>query len=152
MISVIYCTRESNPKHKEHIIKTSGLYKNTEVIEIINNGESLTSAYNRGYKMASNDIVVFCHDDIIIETKNWGKKLLKSFTNNDDYGIIGVAGSREVPKSGMWWHGGPFQKTFLVLRLSHIETEVEACEKMLEQCIDLLPQLDRSSFPILRSS
>ena len=103
MISVIYCTRESNPKHKEHIIKTSGLYKNIEVIEIINNGESLTSAYNRGYKMASNDIVVFCHDDIVIETKNWGKKLKKHFDKEEYYGVIGVAGSKNIPKSGMWW-------------------------------------------------
>lgn len=103
MISVVYCTRESNPKHKEHIIKTSGLHKHIEVIEIINNGESLTSAYNRGYELAKNDIVVFCHDDIIIETKQWGKKLKKHFDKEEHYGIIGVAGSKYLPKSGRWW-------------------------------------------------
>lgn len=103
MISVIYCTRESNPKHKEHIIKTSGLHKHIEVIEIVNNGESLTSAYNRGYEVAKNDIVVFCHDDIIIETKQWGKKLKKHFDKEEHYGIIGVAGSKYLPKSGRWW-------------------------------------------------
>ena len=48
-------------------MKTSGLHKHVEVIEIINNGESLTSAYNRGLKMATNNIVVFCHDDLIVE-------------------------------------------------------------------------------------
>lgn len=62
MISLIYCTRQTNPEHKEHLIKTSGLQKNLEVIEIINNGESLTRAYNRGLKQAKNNIVVFCHD------------------------------------------------------------------------------------------
>ena len=103
MISVVYCTRESNPKHTEHIIKTSGLHKHIEVIEIINNGESLTSAYNRGYKQAKNDIVVFCHDDILIETKQWGKKLKKHFDREEKYGIIGVAGSKYLPKSGKWW-------------------------------------------------
>jgi len=103
MISVIYCTRESNPKHKEHIIKSSGLHKHIEVIEIVNNGESLTSAYNRGYEIAKNDIVVFCHDDIIIETKQWGKKLKKHFDKEEHYGIIGVAGSKYLPKSGRWW-------------------------------------------------
>ena len=61
MITVVYCTRESNPKHKEHLIKSSGLHKYLEVIEIVNNGESLTKAYNRGYQQTSNDIVVFCH-------------------------------------------------------------------------------------------
>jgi hypothetical protein len=103
MISVVYCTREPNPKHTEHIIKTSGLHKHIEVIEIINNGESLTKSYNRGLKQSKNDIVVFCHDDIIIETKQWGKKLNKLFINYPEYGIIGVAGSKYMPKSGRWW-------------------------------------------------
>lgn len=60
MISVVYCTRETKPEHKEHLIKSSGLNKNIEVIEIINNGESLTKSYNRGLEQAKNDIVVFC--------------------------------------------------------------------------------------------
>lgn len=103
MVTVVYCTREINPAHKEHLIKSSGLQKNIEVIEIINQGESLTKAYNRGLKQAKNDIVVFCHDDITIETNQWGHKLLKQFTKNPAYGIIGVAGSKFMPSSGQWW-------------------------------------------------
>jgi glycosyltransferase involved in cell wall biosynthesis len=103
MISVVYCTRETNPQHIEHLIKSSGLAKNIEVIEIINKGESLTKAYNRGLKQAKNDIVVFCHDDITIETKQWGEKLLKLFKRNPEYAILGVAGTKEMPSSGKWW-------------------------------------------------
>jgi len=103
MVTVVYCTRETNPEHKEHLIKSSGLHKHIEVIEIINNGESLTSAYNRGLKQAKNDIVVFCHDDLTIETKQWGNKLVKQFQKNPDYGIIGVAGTKNMPVSGQWW-------------------------------------------------
>jgi GT2 family glycosyltransferase/glycosyltransferase involved in cell wall biosynthesis len=103
MITVVYCTRESNPEHKEHLIKSSGLHKHIEVIEIINNGESLTTAYNRGLKQAKNDIVVYCHDDLTIETKQWGNKLLKQFQKNPEYGIIGVAGSKYMAESGQWW-------------------------------------------------
>jgi hypothetical protein len=62
MISIVFSTRENNPKHIEHIKKTSGIHKGLEVIEIVNNGESLTSAYNRGYKQSKYDIVVFCHN------------------------------------------------------------------------------------------
>jgi hypothetical protein len=72
------------------------------VIEIINNGESLTKSYNRGLKQASNDVVVFCHDDIKVETKQWGKKLLKVFDNNE-HGILGVAGSKYLSTTGKWW-------------------------------------------------
>jgi glycosyltransferase involved in cell wall biosynthesis len=103
MISVIYCTRQTKPEHKEHLIKTSGLHKHIEVIEIINNGESLTKAYNRGLKQAKNDIVVFCHDDLTMKTKQWGNKLIKLFENNPEFGIIGVAGSKNLPESGQWW-------------------------------------------------
>ena len=103
MISVVYCTREENPEHKEHIIKTSGNSKKIEVIEIINNGESLTKAYNRGLKMATNDIVVFCHDDIIFEKNGWATKLVNHFQNSD-YGIIGIAGTTDLDETGRWWN------------------------------------------------
>lgn len=103
MITVVYCTRETNPAHKEHLISSSGLHKNLEVIEIINNGESLTKAYNRGLKQASNNIVVFCHDDLEIETKQWGKKLLKQLDKNPEYGILGVAGTKYMSATGQWW-------------------------------------------------
>jgi len=103
MITIVYCTKESKPEHTEHLIKSSGLHKHVEVIEIINNGESLTKAYNRGLKQAKNDIVVFCHDDITIETKQWGTKLVKLYEKNPEYGIIGVAGTKHMAESGMWW-------------------------------------------------
>lgn len=103
MISVVYCTRETNPNHVEHLKKTSGLHKNLEVIEIINNGEDLTKSYNRGLNLATNNIVVFCHDDITIETNNWGNKLIKLFKNNPNYGIIGVAGTKYLADTGKWW-------------------------------------------------
>jgi Glycosyltransferase like family len=102
MLTVIYCTKETKPSHTEHIKKTSGLGKNIEVIEIINHGEGLTKPYNRGLKESSNDIVVFMHDDVEIETTNWGNKLLKHF-DKTEYGIIGLAGTTDMPESGRWW-------------------------------------------------
>jgi GT2 family glycosyltransferase len=102
MVSVIYCTRENNPDHINHIKNTSGLKKKIEVIEIINNGESLTKSYNRGLKMATNNIVVFCHDDIIFEKSGWARKLLENF-NNSNYGIVGIAGTTNLNESGRWW-------------------------------------------------
>ena len=68
MISVIYSTRTTKPEFIEQIKKTSGVHK-IEIIEIVNDGEmSLTQAYNKGLKETNNDIVVFCHDDIIFNT------------------------------------------------------------------------------------
>lgn len=103
MISIVYCTREHNPEHTEHLRKTSGLHKHAQIIEIINNGESLTKCYNRGLKQAEHDIVVFCHDDITIETGSWAKKLIKHYEKNPEYAILGVAGTKHLTPSGRWW-------------------------------------------------
>ena len=103
MVTVVYCTRQANPEYKEHLIKSSGLHKHLEVIEIINNGESLTKCYNRGLKQAKNNIIVFAHDDISFETNQWGHKLLKQFDRHPEYGIIGLAGTKNLPASGQWW-------------------------------------------------
>jgi len=73
------------------------------VIEIINNGESLTKCYNRGLEQAKYDIVVFCHDDLTVDTKQWGKKLVKMYEKNLEFGIIGVAGTKYMAETGMWW-------------------------------------------------
>ncbi len=102
MISVIYSTRTTKPEFIEQIKKTSGIHK-IEVIEIVNNGEmSLTEAYNKGLKTTNNNIVVFCHDDIIFNTKNWGRKLMSTFNKNPKYGIIGIAGTTDLI-DGRWW-------------------------------------------------
>ena len=107
MISVVFSTREDNPKHIEHIKNTSGIHKGLEVKQYINNGEySLTEIYNKALKETTNNIVVFCHDDIIFDTKNWGNKLLKHFKRNSEYGILGKAGSKYMPSSGRWWDNG----------------------------------------------
>ena len=103
MLTVVYCTRKPNQEHTEHLIKTSGLLKKIEVIEIINNGESLTKCFNRGLKQAKNNHVVFMHDDLTIETKQWGNKLLKMFSKHPEYGIIGVAGTKYMAETGKWW-------------------------------------------------
>ena len=102
MISVIYSTRETKPEFIEQIKKTSGVHK-IEIIEIVNDGVmSLTQAYNKGLKETNNDIVVFCHDDIIFNTKNWGRKLKSLFDKNPEYGIIGIAGTTDLI-DGRWW-------------------------------------------------
>ena len=104
MISVIFSTRKDSQPHIEHIKKSSGLGNKIEVIQYVNDGKfGLTELYNRALKETTNNIVVFCHDDIIFDTKNWGTKLLRVMKKNPEFGIVGIAGSREVPVSAQWW-------------------------------------------------
>lgn len=104
MITVVCSSQYPLDDFKEHVIKTSGLHNKIEFLGYENKGEfSLTEIYNRGLKQATNNIVVFCHDDITIETNQWGHKLLKAFEKNPQYGILGVAGSKFMSTSGQWW-------------------------------------------------
>jgi hypothetical protein len=101
-ISVVFSTRKIDESFIEHLRKTC-IHKGVEILPYENNGEySLTQIYNKGLAESSSDIVVFCHDDILFETKNWGEKILKAFNKNPEYGILGVAGTNHMI-SGMWW-------------------------------------------------
>ena len=103
MITIVYSTRKENPVFQEELKKTIGV-KKYQVLEYVNDGEySLTELYNKGLKEAENDIVVFCHDDIYFDKKNWGRRLLNNFSKNPEFGIIGIAGSTQMGEDGCWW-------------------------------------------------
>jgi len=102
MITVGYSTRTHNLEFIEYLKKSSG-FKKIEVIEKINNGEkSLSEVYNEILSESKTDIVVLCHDDIYFDTNAWYGKLIKHFEKSD-FGIIGMAGTTDMPESGMWW-------------------------------------------------
>jgi len=103
MITIGFSTRKIDPTFVEMLKKTSGVSK-PEVIPFENNGEySLTEVYNKILDQSSNDVVVLCHDDIYFDSKNWGSKILNHFKRNQYYGILGLAGTTNMPKSGRWW-------------------------------------------------
>ena len=102
MITIAYSTRETNPELQEYFRKSSGVH-NSHIIEVVNpDGKSLTEVYNEILEQSTFDIVILCHDDIYFDSNNWGQKIMNHFKRSD-YGILGVAGSTQLPKSGMWW-------------------------------------------------
>lgn len=103
MITIGFSTKKVDEKFVEYLRKSCGIPK-AEIIPFENPGtHSLTEAYNIILEMATNDIVVLCHDDIYFEKGNWGNKVIKHFKRNPDYGILGVAGSISLPSSAKWW-------------------------------------------------
>lgn len=102
MISIVYCTREENKKHSEHLLKVCGNPK-VEIIEYVNKGESLTKFYNKALNESKNNIVVFIHDDVIVDSKQIANKIQRIFDKNPEYGIIGVAGTKYLSETGKWW-------------------------------------------------
>jgi hypothetical protein len=105
MITIIYSTHKDenyNNKFRQHLLQTVGL-KDVQILEYVNHNQfSLSEIYNKGLSESNNDIIVCCHNDIKLEN-GWGKKLIKDFSDNPDYGIIGKAGSCYFPESGVYW-------------------------------------------------
>jgi hypothetical protein len=102
MLTVGYSTRNPKPEFIEYLKKSSG-YKKLEVIEKINNGDkSLSEIYNEILSESKTNLVLFIHDDIYFDTTSWYYKLVKHF-ENENYGIIGLAGTTILPNSGQWW-------------------------------------------------
>jgi hypothetical protein len=101
-VSVVISTRQINDEFLKHVEKMFSHPKTEVNIYENDNVSSLTEIYNIGLKDSKNDIVVFMHDDIILETTNMTPKIIKLFEKHPEYGIIGVAGTNKLT-SGTWW-------------------------------------------------
>ena len=105
-ITVIFSshlTPQENEDFIKHIDSTIGVDHRVHCY-VNHNQFSLPELYNRAIQEHHEEdtIMVFCHNDIVFKTKDWGKKLLAKF-NNTHYEIIGVAGTTNMPESGRWW-------------------------------------------------
>jgi len=101
-ISVVISTRKIDDVYLKHVEKMFS-HPKTEINIYENDGTStLPEIYNIGLTEAKNDIIVFMHDDLILETPNITPKIVRLFDENPEYGIIGLAGTDNL-LSGMWW-------------------------------------------------
>jgi hypothetical protein len=101
-VSVVISTRKIDDNYLKHVEKMFS-HPKTQILVYENDGvSSLPEIYNEGLNEATNDIIVFMHDDLILETKNITPKVIKLFETNPDYGVIGLAGTDNL-LSGMWW-------------------------------------------------
>ncbi len=107
MISVIICS--VNPQLltavKQNIAETIGVP--FEVIAIDNRGSSagICEVYNRGTAQASFDLLCFMHEDIILQTQNWGRVVVDLMKADTGIGLVGVAGSYYKPLIPSGWNG-----------------------------------------------
>ena len=102
VVSVVISTKKIDDDYVKHVEKMFS-HPDTEINIYENDGvNSLTEIYNIGLNDSKNDIVVFMHDDLVIETTNVTPKIVKLFEKNTEYGILGLAGTNNL-LSGMWW-------------------------------------------------
>lgn len=102
VISVVISTRKRDDKYVNEIKKILSHPKSEVLIYENDNQYSLPELYNKGLEESKNDIVVFIHDDLIINEKNLTPKIVKLFDKNPEFGIIGIAGTDKLT-TGKWW-------------------------------------------------
>ena len=105
-ITIVTSSRKPVTENKEfidNVHNTCGCECEIQYVEN-SNGVSLTEIYNKHLKESETDIIAFIHDDIEFLREGWGTELIRLFNENEDYGIIGVAGAAEFDERGMWWN------------------------------------------------
>lgn len=108
MISIVICSINNNylARVSESIALTIGVEYELLVWNNIHENKGLCFVYNTMAKQARFEIICFLHEDIIFETKDWGRKLLSSFADDNELGVIGVAGSKCKARSFSGWFTG----------------------------------------------
>ncbi|MCC0681668.1 glycosyl transferase [Clostridioides sp. ES-S-0005-03] len=64
---------------------------------------SISSAYNKAMREVDAKYKIYLHQDTFIINKNFIYDILDIFNKNIDVGMIGVAGVKDIPVSGVWW-------------------------------------------------
>ena len=69
--------------------------------------KSIFTAYHKACKpVMADDIVIMCHDDIRILTEpDAFNTFLTMALDEETTGFVGVAGSKILKQSGVWWDG-----------------------------------------------
>ena len=143
-IAVVFCSRKESNENKGfigHIRETCGC--DVHVYSIHNpDGVSLSKIY--ADMVVSDDIdaniIVFIHDDIEFLRNGWGKEILRLFNENEEYGIIGVAGSAQFDEHGAWWN---YEKKFgQVLQRNEGKSWLTAFSPLLEKDLQEVAVID----------
>ena len=109
-INIVVSSTHSSDEMQEYI----DMLKNTcdcdnEIYFIENKeGVGLSQLYSDMMNKINDDIIVFVHDDVVILNKGWGKELLRMFNEHEDYGIIGVAGTKKFNYNCIWWEDNKY--------------------------------------------
>lgn len=104
-IAFIYCVNDY-ALYEESIeyIQSLNIPDGYEIEMIpIENAPSITSGYNKGMASSDAKYKVYLHQDVFIRNKNFIVDILSIFEKNPEFGMLGVAGAKTIPLSGVWW-------------------------------------------------
>ena len=73
-----------------------------ERIKVVRNEKSIGvyPTFEKGFKVATGDVIAFFHSDLIVWEKGWDSRVLGAFMMNPKLGMIGFIGSNEIDTRG----------------------------------------------------
>ena len=96
MISVLICS--NNPGLLTQVTNniTTTIGTEFEILHFDNREpkKGLCEVYNELASCANFPYICFLHEDVLFQTHEWGKKLNEIFLQNENTGLIGIAGSK----------------------------------------------------------
>jgi hypothetical protein len=79
----------------------------------IEHARSMTSGYHSAMKRSDAKYKVYLHQDVWIIYPQFIDEMLRLFRKYPQLGMIGVAGAKTIPPSGIWWESpGRYGKVF----------------------------------------
>lgn len=110
---------------------------------------SMTSGYNTAMIQTDAKYKVYLHQDVFIINKSFIQDVLTVF-NNPEIGMIGVAGSAQIPSNGIWWEsahkfGKVYESHTGAMRLLSFQNIDEEFKEV--QCIDGLIMITQYDIP-----
>ena len=96
MISVLICS--GNPhllkQAKDNIEETIGVEHEILCFDNQEVNHGICRVYNRLASGAKFNHLCFVHEDVLFQTTDWGKKILETFLNDSQVGLLGIAGCK----------------------------------------------------------
>ena len=107
MISVIVCSIKPGllEQLKININKSIGVPYELLVYDNRNDRKGLCAVYNELAKKANYSILCLIHEDILFDTQAWGRILFNTL-NENDIGVLGIAGSKYKSTFCSGWYTG----------------------------------------------
>lgn len=87
-------------------------------ITLIDDADSMTSAYNRAMKASDAKYKVYLHQDVFIINKNFISEFITVFSEHPEVGLLGVIGSKNVIKNGCYWNAWDVGETYAATPLN----------------------------------
>lgn len=108
MISVVICSvnKALAAQVKRNIDITIGVPWELVLLDNSVLKKSICEIYNMGAQRAKFDILCFVHEDVLMNTPDWGKLISGYFASDKDLALIGLAGSKYKSKALSGWTTG----------------------------------------------